>query len=86
MRTQAIGNGSLRARIPAPFAAAMRALQLQGADTAELSSLRNEEWRELLPMMDHAHLALPFAQQDLSGLPCGVGERGGAWFGLKTRG
>ena len=74
MRTQAIGNGSLRARIPAPFAAAMRALQLQGADTAELSSLRNEEWRELLPMMDHAHLALPFAQQDLSGLPNWVGE------------
>jgi Uncharacterised nucleotidyltransferase len=74
MRTQAIGNGSLRARIPAPFAAVMRALQLQGADATMLRSLSNEEWREVLPMMDRAHLTLPLAQQALSGLPCWVAE------------
>jgi hypothetical protein len=74
MRTQAIGNGSLRARIPAPFAAVMQALQLQGADTTMLRSVRNEEWRELLPVMDRAHLTLPLAQQRLSGLPCWVSE------------
>jgi hypothetical protein len=50
MRALALGNGSLRARIPAPFVAVMRALQLQGED---------EEWLELLPMMDRAHLTLP---------------------------
>ena len=74
MRMQSIGNGSLKARIPAPFVAAMRALQLHRADTAMLHSLRDEEWRELLPMMDRAHLTLPLAQRDLSGLPCWVSE------------
>jgi hypothetical protein len=52
----------------------MRALQLQGAETTMLRSLRNEEWRELLPILDRAHLTLPFAQQALSGLPCWVRE------------
>jgi hypothetical protein len=72
---QAIGNGSLRARIPAPFAAVMRALQLQGADTTKLRSLSNGEWRDLLPVMDRARLTLPIAQQAKSCLPCWVRER-----------
>ena len=75
MRRQAIGNGSLRARIPAPFAAVMRALQLHEADSTMLRSLRDDEWRELLPVMDRAHLALTLAQQDLSGLPSWVREQ-----------
>lgn len=74
MQTQAIGNGLLRARIPAPFAAVMRALQLHGADMTGLCSLRDDEWRELLPMMDRAQLTLPLAQRVLSGLPSWVGE------------
>ncbi len=75
MRTQAIGNGVLRARIPAPFAAGMRALKLHGADPAMLRSLRDEEWRELLPLMDRAHLTLPFAQRHVSGIPGWVREQ-----------
>jgi hypothetical protein len=59
MRALALGNGSLRARIPAPFVAVMRALQLQGEDATMLRSLHDEEWLELLPMMDRAHLTLP---------------------------
>lgn len=74
MRTQAIGNESLRARIPAPLAAVMQALQLQGADTTALRSLRDEEWRELLPVIDRAHLALPVAQLSLADLPAWVRE------------
>src|SRR5258708_18778553 len=74
MRAQVVGNGSLKARIPASFAAAMQALQLQGADATMLRSLRDEEWRELLPKMDHAHLALPLAQLAVSGLPGWVRE------------
>ena len=69
MRTQAIGNGTLRARIPAQFAAVMLALKLHGADTTMLRSLSDEEWRELLPLMDRAHLTLPFAQRHVSGIP-----------------
>ena len=75
MRMQAIGNGSLRARIPAPFAAVMQALQLHGADTTILRSLRDEEWRGLLPIIDRSRLALPLAQQAISGLPCWIRER-----------
>jgi hypothetical protein len=75
MRAQTIGNGSLRARIPAPFTAALRALQLHAADTSMLRSLLDDEWLELLPMMDRAHLALPLAQQALSHLPSWVQER-----------
>jgi len=80
MRTQAIGNGTPRARIPAPFAAVMRALKLNGADTAMLRSLRDEEWRELLPLMDRAHLTLPFAQRHISGLPGWVSEQLGNYL------
>ena len=76
MRAQVIGNGFLKARIPAPFAAAMQALQLPGtADTKILRLLSDKEWRELLSKMDFAHLTLPFAQLELTGLPCWVRER-----------
>lgn len=78
MRRQAIGSGSLRARIPAPFAAVMRALQLQGADTTMLRSLCDEEWRELLPVMDRSHLTQPLARQALSDLPSWVREHLGS--------
>ena len=75
MKAQRIGNGHLRARVPAPFAALMLALQLQGADTKLLRLLREEEWRELLPLMDRARLTLPLAQESLSCLPGWVHER-----------
>jgi hypothetical protein len=48
---------------------------MQGADATNLRSLSDEEWRELLPVMDRAHLTLPLAQQGLSLLPCWVRER-----------
>ena len=53
----------------------MLALQLQNADASLLSSFNDDQWRELLPMMDRARLTLAFAQQLHSGIPCWVQER-----------
>lgn len=75
MRAQAIGQELVRARIPAPFAAAMQALQLRRADATLLRRLNDEDWRQLLPMSDRARLTLPLAQQSHSGLPCWVHDR-----------
>ena len=74
MKAQRINEHS-RARVSAPFAAVMQALQLQSADTRLLRSLSDQEWRELLPMMDRARLTLPFAQESHSCLPHWVHER-----------
>ena len=75
MRAQAIGNGRLRAKIPAEFAVALQALQLQGEEARALGSLTDDQWRGLLPMLDQARLALPFAVRRLPGLPVWVNER-----------
>jgi hypothetical protein len=75
MRAQVIGKALARAQIPASFAAAMQALQLQGADSTLLRRLQDEDWKQLLPMLDHARLTLPLAQQPHSGFPCWVHER-----------
>jgi hypothetical protein len=53
----------------------MLALQLQNADTRLLSSLNDDQWRDLLPAMDRARLTLTLAQQLHSGLPRWVQER-----------
>ncbi|HKR31268.1 MAG TPA: nucleotidyltransferase family protein [Terriglobales bacterium] len=68
-------NGRVAARVPAPFAAAIMAMQLHDSDPRLLRSLSEEEWRELLPMMDRSRLTLPFAQEAHSRVPCWVRER-----------
>ena len=75
MRAQVIGNGRLKGRIPAEFAAALQALQLQGEDARALQSMSDIQWRELLPMLDRSRMTLPLAQRGYSGLPCWVQER-----------
>lgn len=75
MRVHAIGKGLVRARIPASFAAAMQALQLQDPDATLLRALHDEDWYELLPMLDRARLTLSLAQQPHSDFPCWVHER-----------
>lgn len=78
MQAQLIGSELHTARIPAPFLAAMQALQLQRADANALLKLRDAEWRELLPMLDRARLTLPFAHRGYLGLPDWVQERLGS--------
>lgn len=75
MRAHVIAKKTVRALIPASFAAAMQALQLQDADTTLLGRLHDDDWRQLLPMLDRARLTLPLAQLPHSGFPCWVHER-----------
>ncbi|HEV2326591.1 MAG TPA: nucleotidyltransferase family protein [Terracidiphilus sp.] len=53
----------------------MQALQLRGHDASLLHALQDEDWRQLLPMLDRARLTLPLAQKAPSGLPGWVRER-----------
>jgi len=75
MQAQRIGSGVRTARISAPFAAAMQALQVRRADSSPLLRLRDEEWRELLPLLDRVRLTLPLAHRGYLGLPGWVQER-----------
>lgn len=75
MRAQVIGNGRLKGRIPAGFAAVLRALQLEDEDTQALRSMSDDQWRELLPILDRSRLALPLARREYSDLPSWVQER-----------
>ena len=75
MQNLVIGNAGSRARIPKVFAAALQALKLQGEDIRALQSFSDGEWRQLLPMLDHAQLALPLGRQAYPGLPGWVTER-----------
>lgn len=75
MRAQVVGNGRSRARIPRVFAAALQALEVESQDINAVQSLSDGEWRELLPTLDHARLALPLAQLEYRGLPGWVTER-----------
>jgi hypothetical protein len=74
MRAQIINRHS-KARVPAPFAAVMMAMQLHESDTRQLRSLNEEEWRELLPLMDRSRLPLPFAQELPNCVPALVRDR-----------
>lgn len=53
----------------------MLALRLRDPDATLLRRLSEEGWKQLLPMLDRARLALPFAQQSHEGLPGWVHER-----------
>jgi hypothetical protein len=53
----------------------MQALQLQDPDATLLRALQDEDWKQLLPMLDRARLTLPLAQRPHSGFPCWVHER-----------
>ncbi|HEV2136039.1 MAG TPA: nucleotidyltransferase family protein [Terracidiphilus sp.] len=75
MRTHLVGNGSVRARVPTSFAAVMQALQLRHADATQLHRLHDDDWKQLLPILDRARLTLPLAQQPHSGFPKWVHER-----------
>lgn len=69
MRQYLVGNGTASPHIPRDFAALMDALQLKGANSDALLSLKEAEWRRLLDFCDLAHLTLPLSQVDLTSFP-----------------
>ena len=75
MRTQAIGNGLLTARIPDSLATVLAALQLQGADLEKLASMNDAGWQRILAVCERTHLTLPLALRSSSGFPAWVQER-----------
>src|SRR5439155_7394018 len=64
-----------RSRAPVEAAALLTALQLRDADTSDLQSLSEIQWRSLLRFCDLAHLTLPLAQLRIEGIPPCVTRR-----------